>query len=233
MLDVGGESTRPGRRARSRRRDEIARVAPALEALAKRFDVAALDRHAEGARWPKRRSTPGAHDRERRLGPRATIRRSRSSSRDAAPALVLGHLRGEPATMQQQIVFARRRRGGRGRALAASVVRAGRRASRASGIAVDPGIGFGKRLPAQPRAPRAGRGAPRAARPSGPGRPVAQVASSASSPAIPPSERDAATHAACAVAIFAGADAVRVHDVAGRAPRRPRVALGASGGRAA
>jgi dihydropteroate synthase len=33
----------------------------------------------------------------------------------------------------------------------------------------------------------------------------------------PPGARDAATHAACAVAIFAGADAVRVHDAAGAA----------------
>jgi dihydropteroate synthase len=31
----------------------------------------------------------------------------------------------------------------------------------------------------------------------------------------PISERDTATHAACAIAIFAGADAVRVHDVPG------------------
>jgi len=36
-------------------------------------------------------------------------------------------------------------------------------------------------------------------------------------------DRDTATHAACAVAVFAGADAVRVHDVAG-ARRAVRVA---------
>jgi dihydropteroate synthase len=30
-----------------------------------------------------------------------------------------------------------------------------------------------------------------------------------------PEDRDAATHAACAIAVYEGADAVRVHDVAG------------------
>ena len=118
--------------------------------------------------------------------------------------------------------------------LAASVARA-----RAAGVsdeqlAVDPGIGFGKRLEDNlALLARVGelRGAPGAA---GPGGAVAQVLPGRLT-GEPVERRDEATWAACAVAVFAGADAVRVHDVAGaaRAVRdRPRDARRAREGAA-
>ena len=47
IVDVGGESTRPGHSSISAE-EELRRVAPVLEALAQGFDAAGLDRHRQG-----------------------------------------------------------------------------------------------------------------------------------------------------------------------------------------
>jgi dihydropteroate synthase len=129
--------------------------------------------------------------------------------------LILGHLRGEPATMQVNPHFDDVLREV-GDELAASVELA-----RAAGVplerlAVDPGLGFGKRL-GDNLALLAGLGSlrRRLALPLlvGPSRKAFLGALTGDAVA----ERDRATLAACAVAAFVGADAVRVHDVAGAA----------------
>jgi dihydropteroate synthase len=210
VLDVGGESTRPGARTLAAT-EEIARVVPALEALAKRT----------GARLSI--DTRKAAVAEAALDAGATLVNDVSGLRhDPALAgvvarrgagLILGHLRGEPATMQREIRFedvvaevAAELRESAALALAAGVAEAN--------LVADPGIGFGKRL-AENLALLAnlGRLRERVGLPIlvGPSRKTFLGELTGD----PPEQRDAATHAACAVAIFAGADAVRVHDVAG------------------
>jgi dihydropteroate synthase len=226
VLDLGGESTRPGAQAVNAAA-EIARVVPALEAIAKRFDVplsidtrkAAVAAAALEAGATIVNDVSGLnHDRE--LGAVAARRRA---------GLILGHLRGEPATMQKQIVF-RDVVAEVGEELAASVVRARAAGVARERIAVDPGIGFGKRLPQNlALLARIGEIRERLDLPVlvGPSRKsfLGELTGDA------PDDRDGATHAACAVAIFGGADAVRVHDVAG-ARRAAAVALALRGARA-
>jgi dihydropteroate synthase len=136
--------------------------------------------------------------------------------------LVVGDLRGEPATMQQHVAF-----GDVVAEVAAELLQSAALA-RAAGvdparIAVDPGIGFGKRLAENAALlARIGEIRERVGLPVlvGPSRKsfLGELTGD------PPQARDGATHAACAVAIFTGADAIRVHDVAG-ARRAAAVAL--------
>jgi dihydropteroate synthase len=210
VLDVGGESTRPG--SLPVEADvEIARVVPVVEALAKTLRLpisidtrkAAVARAAiaAGARVVNDVSG-GLHDPELL----AVVARS-----DAE--LVLGHLRGEPATMQAAPRFDDVLREV-GDELAAAVARAEAAGIGAERITVDPGIGFGK-TEAHNLALLANAGAiaDRVARPVlvGPSR-KAFLGRITGDPAA---ARDLATAAACAVAVFAGANAIRVHDVAG------------------
>jgi dihydropteroate synthase len=229
VLDLGGESTRPGAQPVAAA-EEIARVAPALEALAKRLGA------------PLSVDTRKAAVAEAALDAGATIVNDVSGLRHdpalaAAAArrgagLILGHLRGEPATMQREIRF-----DDVVGEVAAELLASAERA-RAAGIpderlAADPGIGFGKRtehslaLLARVGELRARVGLPILVGPS-------RKSFLGELTGDPPEARDVASHAACAVAIFAGADAVRVHDVAG-ARRAAAVALAlreARGGRA-
>ena len=211
VLDVGGESTRPGSQPVSPE-IEIARTAPLIEALAKRLDVPiSIDtRKAEVAR--------AALDAGARIvNDVSGLRHDPALAGVAARAgatLILGHLRGEPATMQESPHFDDVLREV-GDELAASVAAARAAGVSAERLVVDPGLGFGKRLEDNLDAARRARRAapsgsacrcwsvPRARRFLGAltGDPVA--------------ERDRATQAACAIAAFVGADAVRVHDVAG------------------
>ena len=219
VLDLGGESTRPGA-ATIPAPDEIARVASALEAIAKRFDV------------PLSIDTRKAAVAAAALDAGATIVNDVSGlGHDPALAelvarrgafLVLGHLRGEPATMQKQIVF-RDVVQEVGDELAQSIVLARAAGVARERLAVDPGIGFGKRLPQNlALLARIGEIRERLDLPVlvGPSRKsfLGELTGDAAG------ERDTATHAACAIAVFAGANAVRVHDVAG-ARRTAAVAL--------
>ena len=131
--------------------------------------------------------------------------------------LILGHMRGTPETMQDaphyDDVLAE----------VASELEASLEAARAAGVAeerlaIDPGIGFGKRLEDNlALMAHAGWLRERLGRPVlvGPSRKsfLGRITGD------PVDERETATLAACAVAAFAGADAVRVHtpDLARRA----------------
>jgi dihydropteroate synthase len=218
VLDVGGESTRPG--AVEVPADvEIARVVPVLEALAKRTD-APLCVDTRKARVAEAALAAGA----RLVNDVSGLRRDPALAEVAARAgagLVLGHLRGEPATMQERVCF------DDVVAEVAAELAESAAGARAAGIpderlAVDPGIGFGKRL-RHNLALLAGVGELRATL----GLPVLVGPSRKSFlgelTGDPVEARDAATVAACAVAVFAGADALRVHD-AGAGARAARVA---------
>jgi dihydropteroate synthase len=210
VIDVGGESTRPGA-PEVPAAVEMARTVRLIEAIAKRMDV------------PLSIDTRKAEVAEAALAAGASIVNDVSGLRHdpalagvaarARAGLVLGHLRGTPQTMQRDPRFED--------ALeeVAVELRESVALARAAGIpaasvAVDPGIGFGKRLEdnlallARPRALRERAGAPVLVGPS-------RKSFLGTLTGDPVGERDRATLAACAVAIFAGADAVRVHDVAG------------------
>jgi dihydropteroate synthase len=218
VLDVGGESTRPGA-APVAASVEIARTRPVVEALTKAIPApvsidtrrravaeAALD---AGARVVNDVSG-GRHD----PGLFEVVAQSGAT-------LIVGHLRGEPATMQRQIqfddVFAE----------VAEELAVALAAARAAGVAserlvADPGIGFGKQLAhnvvllANVGLLRARLGVPILVGPS-------RKAFLGELTGEPAPARDAATAVVCGIAVFAGADAVRVHDVAG-ARRASRIA---------
>ena len=212
ILDVGGESTRPGARAVAADA-EIRRTAPVVAALAKRFELpvsidtrkakvaeAALD---AGARIVNDVSG-GAYDPELF---------SLVAERDAF--IVIGHLRGEPEGMQRGIHFddvvgevADELRAAADRAIAAGVAR--------ERIAIDPGIGFGKRL-----AENLDLIANVAELRERTGFPVwiglSRKSFLGELTGDPTPERDLASHVAGGIAAFCGADALRVHDVPGAA----------------
>lgn len=142
ILDIGGESTRPGAETIGVER-ECARVLPMLERLRGHATLASVPvsidtRHAEVAR---RAALAGA-----------VIVNDVSGLADPAMAdvvaaakagLVIGHLRGEPATMQHGIRFADLL-GEVADELAAAVERAVLAGTSRAHILVDPGLGFGK-----------------------------------------------------------------------------------------
>lgn len=212
VLDVGGESTRPGARPVSVD-EEIARAVPVLEALSKALAVP-LSIDTRKAAVAEAALAAGACVVNDVSGLRHDPDVARVAAR-AGATLVLGHLRGEPETMQERIAFDDCV-GEVGDELAESVERAARAGVLRERIVVDPGIGFGKRtaeslaLLASCGRLRARLGLPLLVGPS-----RKAFLGAVTGDAV--DERDRATIAACAVAVFAGADALRVHEVAGAA----------------
>jgi dihydropteroate synthase len=210
VLDVGGESTRPGA-SPVPASVEIDRTRPVVEALAKALPTpisidtrhravaeAALD---AGARVVNDVSG-GRHD----PGLLEAVARTEAT-------LIVGHLRGEPATMQRAIRFddvleevAEE--------LASALATAREAGVAGERLVADPGIGFGKQLVhnttllANVGMLRARLGVPLLVGPS-------RKAFLGELTGEPVSGRDPATAVVCGIAVFAGADAVRVHDVAG------------------
>ncbi len=140
ILDVGGESTRPGSEAIAAE-EEIRRVVPVIQELRRLVDV------------PISVDTRKAFVANAAIAAGADIINDVTALRDPDMAsvaaqdrvgLVLMHMRGEPRTMQQDIhygdVVQEVREHLRERALAAESSGVARDA-----IAVDPGLGFGKR----------------------------------------------------------------------------------------
>jgi dihydropteroate synthase len=133
----------------------------------------------------------------------------------AGAVLILGHSRGTPETMQRDPRYDDAL-GEVAEELAASVAEACAAGVAEQQLAVDPGIGFGKRLEdnlallARVGELRERLGLPLLVGPSR--KSFLGVLTGEPAP-----RRDEATWAACAVAVFAGADAVRVHEVAGTA----------------
>jgi dihydropteroate synthase len=209
VLDVGGESTRPGADDVPAE-VEIARTAPVLEALAKATD-APLSIDTRKAEVAEAALEAGARIVNDVSGLGTDPELAKVAARHGA-TLILGHLRGTPRTMQQGIQFddllpdvAAELQNSVDAALRAGVPR--------DHLVVDPGIGFGKTAE-QNLALLAGIGWLRARLDLpilvGPSRKSFLGALTGD----PVEAREPATHAACAVAVFEGADAVRVHDVA-------------------
>ena len=224
LIDVGGESTRPGAGIISNE-EEIARIQPVLKRLARTIRI------------PVSVDTSKAAVAEMALDEGATLVNDVSGLRyDSALAevaarrragLVLMHGRGRSRDMYRHAVYASVAREVRDelqasldRALAAGVAR--------EAIVLDPGLGFAKRaehsyaaLAALPEL--AALGCPLLVGPSrksfltaaigGPDR-GPQRGSRAGDPDRPAHERDVATAAAVSAAVLLGAHIVRVHAVA-------------------
>jgi dihydropteroate synthase len=209
-LDVGGESTRPGADSVDAEH-ECERVVPVLEALAKRFDVP-LSIDTRKAPVARAALAAGARVVNDVTGLRHDPELAHAAA-EAEAGLVLGHIRGTPATMQRAPRY-RDVLAEVGQELAASVAQARAAGVAPERIAVDPGIGFGKRLEDN-LALIANVGHLRARL----GHPVLVGLSRKSFLGTltgdPVEARDLASHCAEAVAVFAGADAIRVHDAAG------------------
>lgn len=212
VLDVGGESTRPG--AHAVPDDvEIARTRPVLEALAKATSV------------PLSIDTRKAQVAEAALAAGATIVNDVSGLgyepaladvvARAGAHLVLGHARGTPDRMQADVQY-EDCLAEVSLELAASIAQAREAGVPLERLVVDPGLGFGKHLAhnldllANLDGLRARLGLPLPLM-VGPSRKsfLGRLTGD------PVDARDEATLAACAVAVFAGADALRVHDVTG------------------
>jgi dihydropteroate synthase len=217
VLDVGGESTRPGAHEVPAAL-EIARTRPVIEALAKELPtpISIDTRKAEVAEAALAAGARVVNDVSGLRHDPALARLAEA----AGAALVLGHLRGQPATMQRDVSFE-----DVVGEVAGELAEARDRA-RALGfrgeLVADPGIGFGKRLPdnlallANLAELRVRVGLPVLVGPS-------RKAFLGELTGDPVDERDLATAVACGIAVFAGADAVRVHAVGGA---RRAVAIG-------
>jgi dihydropteroate synthase len=140
LLDIGGESTRPGSQA-TPAAAEIGRVLPVLEGLRGRLKIPiSIDtRKGEVA---EAAIAAGAQIINDVSGLRHDPAMARVAARHRAP-LILVHMRGEPATMQKG-PFARDVMKDVTQGLRASVAWARKAGVPKSQIILDPGIGFGK-----------------------------------------------------------------------------------------
>jgi dihydropteroate synthase len=214
ILDVGGESTRPGATPISPE-DELRRILPVIQILSgklripmsvdtRRADVAeaALDAGAEILN-----DVSALH-----MDPRLA-----EVARRARAPLILMHMRGTPRTMQRG-PFARDVIRDVTAGLREAVARAKRAGLSKAKLLLDPGIGFGKtheqnfeilaRLPELARLDRPiVIGTSRKAF-------LGKALAGSEGPSVPPGERLLGTAATVTASIFGGAHIVRVHDVA-------------------
>jgi len=215
IIDVGGESTRPGGEPVSVE-DEIARVVPVIEALAKRV------------------GTPLSVDTTKSEVARAALDAGASIVNDisalrfdfyvadavarAGAGLVLMHSRGTPATMHrlppvadvmEEVVSS----------LRASIHMAERRGVKSESIVIDPGIGFGKsqqqNLELIARLDELISAFPDYPLMIGTSRKsfIGKILADESGQSAPASERLHGTMATIAAAVLKGAHIIRAHDV--------------------
>jgi dihydropteroate synthase len=214
IIDVGGESTRPGASAVSED-EELRRILPAIEGLRGKLRVP-ISVDTRRAAVADAALAAGAEIVNDVSGLRTDPRLADIVRRARVP-LILMHMRGTPRTMQRK-PFARDvmrnvasgLRDAVGRALLAGLAR--------SQLLVDPGIGFGKsheqnfeilaRLPELARL-----GCPIVIGTSRKGF-LGKALAKTGEPPLPPEERLLGTAATVTASILGGAHIVRVHDVA-------------------
>jgi dihydropteroate synthase len=209
VLDVGGESTRPGA-AEVPEAEEIRRTAGPIAALSRRLGVpVSIDTRKSAV--ARAAITAGASIINDVSGLRYDPALADVAAQSGA-LLILGHTRGTPETMQQQPAYQDVLEE------VASELEDSIRSARAAGLAtsqlaVDPGIGFGKRLEDNLQLiAHAGWLRDRLGLPLLIG--VSRKSFLGRITGDPTHDREVASQAANAVAAFTGADAVRVHDAA-------------------
>ena len=213
LLDIGGESTRPGSTETSAD-IELARILPVLEGLrgALRIPIAVDTRKSQVA---EAAINAGAQIINDISGLRNDAGIAEVARRCGA-ALILMHMRGEPRTMQKK-PFARDVMKDVTQGLRASIEVARRAGVRKSQIIIDPGIGFGKSFEQNYELLRklgylAKLGYPLLVGTSRKGFLGATLGRNGKS--APPEDRLWATAATVTASILGGAHIVRVHDVA-------------------
>ena len=214
ILDIGGESTRPGA-APITLEEELGRILPVIQALPGKLGIPiSVDtRRAEVA---EAALSAGAEILNDVSGLRMDARLGEVARRASAP-LILMHMRGTPQTMQQG-PFARDVIRDVMRGLREAVARAKRAGLSKAQLLLDPGIGFGKKheqnFEILARLPEFARlGCPiviGTSRKAFLGKALAKVAESAA----PPEDRLLGTAVTVTASILGGAHVVRVHDVA-------------------
>ena len=207
-IDVGGESTRPGSTPVGTE-EELRRVVPVIEGMATRVDgrVISIDTYrAETARAAILAGARVINDISGGLLDPGIL----DVAAETGATMILGHLRGAPATMMDNIGF--------GDVVDDVVTELGDRirAARAAGcqdVWADPGIGFGKRTEHNlVLLSRLGELCERLGVPVMVG--VSRKAFIGQLTGRAAAERQFGTAAAVTAAVLAGARAVRVHDVA-------------------
>lgn len=141
IIDVGGESTRPGAPAVSEA-EELDRVVPVIEAIARELDVViSMDTSTPAVMREGARAGAGLINDVR------SLRRPGALETAAATdlAICLMHMRGEPGTMQQAPVYADVA-GEVGVFLAKQIARCEAVGISRQRLVLDPGYGFAKTL---------------------------------------------------------------------------------------
>lgn len=214
LLDIGGESTRPGSEGTSAE-EELARVLPMLERLRGRLKIpVSID--TQKARVAEAAAEAGAEMINDVSALRGDPELAEVARRRKLP-LILMHMRGEPRTMQKR-PFARDVLRDVAGGLRAALARTRKAGIAKSQIILDPGIGFGKSFAQNcellARLPEVGRlGCPLLV---GTSRKtfIGALGSSTAGKILPPEQRLWGTAATVAAAVLGGAHIVRVHDVA-------------------
>jgi dihydropteroate synthase len=141
LIDIGGESTRPGAKPVPAQ-EELDRVMPAIEAVVNECDlVISLDSSTADVIRAGARAGVGLINDVRALRREGAL----TAALDSGLPVCLMHMRGEPGTMQETPHYADviDEVGGFLRERAAACIAAGISAQR---ILLDPGFGFGKNL---------------------------------------------------------------------------------------
>ena len=213
LLDIGGESTRPGSLGVSEER-ELQRILPVLEAARGRVQIP-ISIDTRKASIAEAAIAAGAEIINDISGLKNDLRIAEVAARHGTP-LILMHIRGEPRTMQRT-PFAPDVMKDVVTGLRAAVKRAQRAGVKKSQIILDPGVGFGKSfqqnyelLAKLPHLAKLGFpllvGASRKAF-------IGATLAQQGPPAMA-EDRIWGTAATVAASIFGGAHIVRVHDVA-------------------
>lgn len=208
LIDIGGESTRPGSEGVSAE-EELRRILPVLNGLRGKLRVA-ISIDTSKSEVAEAAAAAGAEIVNDVTGFRKDPRLADVAYRRKLP-IILMHSRGEPKTMQK-MAFARHVMSDVSSGLRRSVAIARRAGVPKSQIVLDPGLGFGKSYDQNfeliGRVPELARlGYPLligASRKSFVGRALGGV---------PKGDRSWGTAATVAAAILGGAHIVRVHDV--------------------
>lgn len=214
ILDVGGESTRPGA-SPVPAEEELRRILPVIEVLRGKLRIP-MSVDTQKSEVAEAVLKAGAEILNDISALRVDPRLAKVAARGRAP-MILIHMRGAPKTMQRG-PFARDVIGAVLSGFREAVARAREAGLAKSQILLDPGIGFGKRheqnFEILARLPEFARlGCPLVvgtSRKSFLGKALARPGE----PALPPGERLLGTAATVTAAILGGAHIVRVHDVA-------------------
>jgi dihydropteroate synthase len=213
LLDIGGESTRPGSRG-TPTEEELSRILPVLRGLRNCLKIP-ISVDTRKAAVAEAAIAAGAEIVNDISGLKTDPRIAEVAARHRV-ALILMHMRGKPRSMQQG-PFASDVVRDVTRGLRASVTIARKAGVAKSQIILDPGIGFGKSFPQNyellSRLPELARlGFPLVVGTSRKGFLGATLVLNGA-PA-PPDERIWGTAATIAASIIGGAHMIRVHDVA-------------------